>query len=148
MAFHPQTLTYIYHAYHISNLAYIYHASHIKSYPRQQTNEHISSRQEHRHGIKQACDRCLSIQPSMFILIIKVTPYACPYECMTYFTYLTTPQHLCINAWSCYMHVHDISKKTLKRNPNLACEQQTSNKTWRQRLIRIKLDQDRCILNK
>ena len=88
----------IYHAYHISNLAYIYHASHIKLYPRQQTNEHISSRQEHRHDIKQACDGCLNIQPSMFILIIKVNSNACPYECMTYLTHISTPQHLCINS--------------------------------------------------
>ena len=75
--FHLQTPTYIYHAYHISNLTYIYHASHIKPYLRQQTNEHISSRQEHRHGMKQACDRYLNIQPSMFILIIKVNLNAC-----------------------------------------------------------------------
>ena len=28
---------------------------------------------------------------------------ACSCECMPY---LTTSQHLCINAWTCYMHVH------------------------------------------
>ena len=47
-------------------------------------------------------------------------------------TYITTPQYLCTNA--CY----GISKNKKKRNPNLACEEQTTNKTWRQRLISIK----------
>ena len=49
---------------------------------------------------------------------------ACAYKCMTYLTYLTTPQHLCINVWLYHMHVHDISKKELKRNPNLTCKEQ------------------------
>ena len=47
-------------------------------------------------------------------------------------TYLTTPQYLSINA--CSWHI----KKEKKRNPNLAYEEQTSSKTWRQRLISIK----------
>ena len=38
------------------------------------------------------------------------------------------------------MHVHGTSKKTLKINPNLACEKQTSNNTWRQRLKNMKRD--------
>ena len=42
------------------------------------------------------------------------------------------------------MHDHVIcmfmshQRKTLKRNPNLACEEQTSNKTWRWRLKSMK----------
>ena len=47
---------------------------------------------------------------------------ACLYECMPYLTYLTTPQHLCINAWLYHMHVHGISNKEKKRNPSLTCE--------------------------
>ena len=36
---------------------------------------------------------------------------ACSYECMSYFTYLTTSQHLRINAWSYHMHVHGKAAK-------------------------------------
>ena len=67
---------------------------------------------------------------------------------MTYFTYLTAPQHLCINAWLYHMHAHGISIKDKIRNPNLTCEGQTTNKHGRQRLIGMKTGQNKSILCK
>ena len=110
-----QILTYIYHAYYISNQAYIYYAS-------------IST--------KRICDRYLNIKnPS--------SNQSCSYSLTKSYS---KQMHVHINAWltllyhSTYasMHVHGISKKEKKRNPNLACEEQTTNKIWRQRLISIK----------
>ena len=39
------------------------------------------------------------------------------------------------------MHVHGISKKEKKRNPNLPCEGKTKNEDGRQRLIDMKTGQ-------
>ena len=45
---------------------------------------------------------------------------------MTYLTYLSTSQHLCINEWTYHMHVHGKTKYTyiyiyiyIRENPNL-----------------------------
>ena len=41
---------------------------------------------------------------------------------MTYLTYLSTSQHLCINEWTYHMHVHGKTKYTyiyIIENPNL-----------------------------
>ena len=46
------------------------------------------------------------------------------------------------------MHVHGISIKDKKRNPNLTCEGQTTNKHGRQRLIGMKTGQNISILCK
>ena len=63
-------------------------------------------------------------------------------------SYLTAPQYLCINAWLYHMHVHGISKKEKKRNPNLPCEGKTKNEDGRRRLIGMKTGQNRSILCK
>ena len=54
------------------------------------------------------------IQTNMFIFIIKHISHACSCECMTYLTYLTASQHLCINGWisECMFMV---SKQKMKR---------------------------------
>ena len=44
------------------------------------------------------------------------------------------------------MHVYGKTKKTLKKNPNLACQRQTNNQTKEQRLKNIKEGQNRGIL--
>ena len=44
-------------------------------------------------------------------------------------THFTASQHLCINARSYCMYVHGKTKKELKRNLNLACEEQTNKET-------------------
>ena len=44
-------------------------------------------------------------------------------------THLTASQHLCNNAYLYCMHVHGKMKKELKRNLNLACEEQTNRET-------------------
>ena len=44
------------------------------------------------------------------------------------------------------MHVYGKTKKTLKKNPNLACQRQTNNQTEEQRLKNIKEGQNRGIL--
>ena len=46
------------------------------------------------------------------------------------------------------MHAHGISIKDKKRNPNLTCEGQTTNKHGRQRHIGMKIGQNRSILCK
>ena len=46
------------------------------------------------------------------------------------------------------MHVHGISKKEKKRNPNLPCEGKTTNEHGRWRLIGMKTRQNRSILCK
>ena len=94
MALSSQTLTYIYHAsHHISNPS-IY-LSYMALYHIQGKTIDMAVIKQHVIGnIKHI------IQQSTFILILKVKPYACPCECITYFTYLTTPQHLCINLFS------------------------------------------------
>ena len=94
---------------------------------------------EHRHSSKQTSiyhiqDRNISMLRSKKRVIISNTfmfikarlksnfqTHAYSYECMPYLIYLTAPQHLCVNAWSYHMHVHDISKKEKRRNPNLTC---------------------------
>ena len=56
------------------------------------------------------------IQVSMFIFIIKHMPYACSCECMTYLTYFTTSQHLCINGWTCECMLM-VKQRKHKRKP-------------------------------
>ena len=107
---------------------------------------HIMVKVEHRHGSKQTNiyhiqNRNIGMLRSNKHMIISNTfmfikarlksnlqTNACSYKGMPYHTYLTAPQHLCINAWLYHMHVHGKSNKEKKRNPNLTCEGQTTNK--------------------
>ena len=56
---------------------------------------------------------------------------------------ILAPMHQCMDIWMC---VHGKTKKSLKRNPNLACQRQTSNQTEKQGLKNIKEGQNRGIL--
>ena len=69
-------------------------------------NKHMISSKRLKHTIQQ----------NMFTFIIKVTPYACSCECMTYLTYLVAPQYLCINAWT-YECMFMVSKQGIERKP-------------------------------
>ena len=85
--FHSKTLTYIYHAL-------------ILSHPRQEANH--GRIKELLESIKNIKNTNIPIQtlisyPSTLNKIISQSN-AYTYECMSYVTYLTTSQHLCINA--------------------------------------------------
>ena len=63
----------------------------------------------------------IHICPNKIISLTNAYSYVC-------MTYLTAPQHLCINAWSYHIDVYGIAKREKKRYPNLTCEGQTTNK--------------------
>ena len=102
---HTHTLAYIKHGIkHPKTLTYIYHTSHIKSsihlsciLSKQANkylnylNRNINMLRSNRHAI--AMTRNLQIHQSKIKIIYQANAYSC--ECMTY---LTTPQHLCIDA--------------------------------------------------
>ena len=67
---------------------------------------------------------------------------ACECECIPY---LTASQHLCINAWTCYMHVHD---KTKRLSLKLAYKEQTKQTNMEVETYKHKTRQGRCILYK
>ena len=98
---HPKTLTYIYHG----NSYQTQHTSimHIISFlPRQPTNK-ISQGYKYGHGSKVLKPNITqtskhSIQESKNIFIVFIIQNACSCKYMTYPTYLTASQHLCINA--------------------------------------------------
>ena len=109
-------------------LKYLYHASHIIINPsihlscisfREQTND--GRIKESLESIKNTNIFLAHMSHSSNLNKIISQSNTCTCECMPYLTYLVTSHNLCINAWSYHMPVHDKTKKTLKRNPNLAC---------------------------
>ena len=99
-----KTLTYIYHGNsHQAQHTSIMHI--ILSHPRQQTTRYhkritIDMVTSKKHVI--AFQKSRTHHPTKHVqLIIKYISNACSCGCMTYLTYLTASQHLCINEWTC-----------------------------------------------
>ena len=110
------------------------------SYPKQK-HRHVKIKQTSYHIQGKAFKNIIHVHQGKIKIISQTN--ACSCECITYLTYLTVPQHLCINAWSYHMHIHGISIKEKRRNPNLTCEGQTTSKhrnryskTWKRTKVR------------